>query len=152
MPWRRARTSVPEDWGAGVAWESIGRAGASPNPRRASGGSEELRRVELLDRDDPDPRQRRRERLDVELEVEALEPLDCSAVKPLLRNSRNAMTPDPPLVVEQPLELLEEVAVVADEHDVGVAVADGAQGALDRDVDDLDVGVTGRGTGWKPAP
>ena len=74
-------------------------------------------------------------------------PCDCSAVKPLLRNSRNAMAPDPPLVLEQPLELLEEVAVVADEHDVGVAVTDGAQGALDRDVDDLDVGVAGERDG-----
>jgi hypothetical protein len=39
--------------------------------------------------------------------------------------------------VEQPADLLDEVTVVADEDDVGLARAQLGQRALDRDVDDL---------------
>ena len=51
---------------------------------------------------------------------------------------------DPAAAVEQALDALDEVAVVADQQHVVVAVGERRQGALDRDVDDLLAGRAGQ--------
>ena len=64
-------------------------------------------------------------------------PRAASAVNWWLRNSSKPDEGDPAVAAEQPADVVGEVAVVADEHDVGLAAPDLLQRALDGDVDDL---------------
>src|SRR6188472_256049 len=98
--------------------------------------SEELERVEVLDRDDPDSGQALDERLYVVLQVDALQaPRDQLGVAAVaeLRETDDA---DPPPPVQELGHAVDEVPVVADQQDVVLAVGKRGEGALDRDVDD----------------
>ena len=107
-----------------------------------SPGSEELLRVELVDRDDAHPRQPLVEGTDVVLEVVGLQPPAHQLGEAVVAELGEPDDPDPAPVEEFP-DLVDEVAVIADEQDVGVPVADGVEGSLHGDVDDLLVGFAG---------
>src|SRR5690606_34317253 len=116
--------------------------GAPEEARDAAGkvveerASEELERVELVDLDDPHARQAAGEGGDVVLEVVELDPGDVLQV----RGHEFAEAHEAGAALRRRCEVLQlrdEVLVMADQHDVVLALEERLGGALDRDVDDL---------------
>ena len=110
---------------------------------RAARSAQEGVRVELVDRDDADARQRRVEHAGVVLQVELLDALE--RVEARVAELGEGDDPHPAVVADERTDILQEVAVVADEHDIGGASAQRLQRPLDGDVDDLLVRRTGQG-------
>ena len=94
--------------------------------------------VELVDRDDPHARELRVERVHVVFEIEELDAGDVA--EPGVAELGETEHAEPASVGEH-REVVDEIAVVADEHNVARAIAEGLERPLDRDVDDLLVGV-----------
>ena len=104
-----------------------------------------MRRVELLQRDDPDPRQDRVEATDVRLEVIEREPVLRELGEAGVDELPEPDQSHPTVRAKQAPDLRQEVTVVAEQQDVSGAIRQCRQGALDPDVDDLLAGAAAQG-------